>query len=107
MKRVLTEGEELTGNRHTYSVREHLGEGGFAKAWVGETTTGHTYCLKQPNYDSPRMDAQTIQEYFNQERRILSDLQSTVKLSTNSTTFGWPPADWRSERIRRSWLKYS
>lgn len=76
MKRALTEGEELTGNRHTYSVQGHLGEGGFAKAWVGETTTNHTYCLKHPNFDTSRMDDQTIQQYFNQERRILSDLQS-------------------------------
>lgn len=75
MKHTLTEGETITGNRHTYSIEDHLGAGGLARAWVGVTESGLKYCIKHPNFDSDT-DDQTVQEYFNQERRILSDLQS-------------------------------
>ena len=82
MKRSLDIGERIDGRRGTYEIRDELPAGGFAKPWVATTDDGERVCVKHPNFDSESLRGSSglskarFLQYFDQEREILSSLQS-------------------------------
>lgn len=82
MKRSLEIGERIKGRRGTYEIQDRLEAGGFAKPWIATTDDGERVCIKHPNFDSGMLTGRdpisesVFVQYFDQEREILSSLQS-------------------------------
>ena len=80
-KRSLEIGERIKGRRGTYEIQDELPAGGFAKPWIATTDDGERVCIKHPNFESRMLTNGDISkarfvQYFDQEREILSSLQS-------------------------------
>lgn len=81
-KRSLETGEQIKGRRGTYEVQDELPAGGFAQPWIAATDDGERVCIKHPNFESQMLKGRDgiskarFVQYFDQEREILSSLQS-------------------------------
>lgn len=82
MKQSLEVGERIKGRRGTYEIQEELRAGGFAQPWIATTDDGEQVCIKHPNFQSRMLEGPDkiskarFLQYFDQEREILSSLQS-------------------------------